>query len=55
MPVEIKELIIRAVTAPGDNETGEIPQGPMDSEERDAMIQEVVEQVMKILEKKKDR
>ncbi len=55
MPVEIKELIIRAVTAPSQEETETPSPSQMTPEEREAIIQEVVRQVMKILQKKKDR
>lgn len=55
MPVEIKELIIRAVVAPGKEESEESSRKPLQPEEREAVIQEIVQQVMKILQKKKDR
>jgi hypothetical protein len=55
MPVEIRELVIRAVTKldPKEGENKPQTQGsPADSE---AIIQECVRQVMSILKKKEER
>jgi hypothetical protein len=55
MPVEIKELIIRAVvTADQENSTA-LPQTQTLPEDREAIIQECVRQVLRILQKMKDR
>ena len=55
MPVEIRELIIRAITT-STSEDGEKPSqaqaSPMDNE---AIIQECVRQVISILKKKEER
>lgn len=55
MPVEIKELIIRVSTTSEsqDAEALSQSQGPVD--ERAAIIQECVKQVLKILKKRMDR
>ena len=52
MAVEIKEIVIRAVLNPGDqtNQTAV----PTD-QDREAIVQECVSQVMKILNKKNRR
>ena len=58
MPVIIKELIIRAtVTDSQDKEAGSSStSGPvMKNEEKEALIAACVEQVLEILEKKKER
>ena len=54
MPVEIKELIIRAVTTAGTEESDDQPlrEAPQD---KDALIQECVRQVLRILQKMKER
>lgn len=58
MPVEIRELVIRAVTvdkSEDDDETQESPllTGSMDGTE--AIVQECVRQVLRILRKEKER
>ena len=52
MPVEIRELIIRAVTTAGSESPEERPK-PVD--DRDAVIEACVKQVMRILQKTKER
>lgn len=59
MPVEIRELVIRAVTTEKpEDEDGAEPESPllagsMDSNE--AIVQECVRQVLRILRKEKER
>ena len=55
MPVEIRELVIRAVTTPESQSSEQSPQSQMSPDERAAIIQECVRQVLKILQKKKER
>ena len=55
MPVEIRELIIRAVTTAESESHEELP-GPLESaDDRDAVIEACVKQVMRILQKTKER
>jgi hypothetical protein len=55
MPVEIKELIIRAVTT-GEKEVPEaLPQLQNPRDDQEAIIQECVRQVLRILKKMKER
>jgi hypothetical protein len=55
MPVEIKELIIRA-TAESNRESAQGATGfPMSNEEKDAVIEACVRQVLRILKKSKER
>ena len=53
MPVEIKELIIRAVTTaePAEDEAAPLRA----AQDQDAIIQECVRQVLRILKKMKER
>jgi hypothetical protein len=61
MPVEIRELVIRAVTTmeredtedSSDGESSGSTRGPMDGTE--AIVQECVRQVLRILRKEKER
>ncbi len=54
MPVEIKELVIRAIAA--DSQEGEgAPQSQLSAEEREAIVEECVRQVLRILKKKAER
>ena len=55
MPVEIKELVIRAVTTPENQSSSPPSESQMSAEEREAIIQACVRQVLKILQKKKER
>lgn len=57
MPVEIKELVIRAVAAPDDERethTQEIPSA-MTPEQIQLIVQACVDEVMKIFERKESR
>lgn len=59
MPIEIKELVIRAVALPDredEEKTEERPrQVPVPLPDREALIQECVRQVLRILRKEKER
>jgi hypothetical protein len=55
MPVEIKELIIRAVVTTGQENTPSLPQTQMHPDEREAIIQECIQQILRILKKQKER
>ena len=59
MPVEIKELVIRAVTTTvTTTETegsGSAPPGQNAADDKEAIIQECVRQVLRILKKIKER
>ncbi len=55
MPVEIKELIIRANIMNGCEENSEVKTEVGSDEDRTAIIAACVEQVLKILERKKER
>jgi hypothetical protein len=56
MPVEIRELIIRAVTAAPSQPPEKTPGQDRDLElEREALIQACVKQVLRILKKKEER
>lgn len=54
MSVEIKELIIRATVVDG-NKTNSPSQALVSSEEQSEIISNCVEQVLKILKRKKER
>ncbi len=61
MPIEIRELIIRAVAMPEQEETGNLSdeeqlQPARDPQvEQEAIIQECVRQILNILRKEKER
>ncbi len=56
MPVEIKELVIRAaVDSDRGREPDERGDGPGAASEREAIVQECVRQVLRILEKARER
>lgn len=55
MPVEIKELVIKATTKmEPDNPEQSLDHASL-AEEREAIIEECVKQVLKILQRKKER
>ena len=60
MPVEIRELVIRAVATPEQKDVrpteaqGTRP-GPRSGDNLDAIVQECVRQVLRILQKERDR
>ncbi|MEZ4731479.1 MAG: DUF5908 family protein [Caldilineaceae bacterium] len=55
MPIEIKELVIRAVVITQDAEAEAIPSTPASPDEKEALIQECVRQVLRILKQMKER
>jgi hypothetical protein len=55
MPVEIKELIIRAVAVEDQARAGSISGSRISDDEREAIIEACVRQVMRILQKSKER
>ena len=55
MPVEIKELIIRAVAERDPESSSRAPGMPMASEEKDALVNACVRQVLRILKNSKER
>ena len=54
MPIEIKELIIRATVDP-KGEGGSAETGKADSSKKEEIVQQCVEQVLEILRKKRER
>jgi hypothetical protein len=52
MPVEIRELVIRAAV---DAQDSDAPQGRLSAEEREEIVEECVRQVLRILKKKAER
>ena len=55
MPVEIRELVIRAVTTLEAQDPERLPRLQAASEDKEAIVQECVRQVLRILKKKKER
>ena len=55
MPVEIKELIIRAITIPDDDGAQGKDQPDSFPIDQEIMIQECVRQVLRILRKERER
>lgn len=60
MPVEIRELVIRAIVSAkqeedADESENENPSGSTPAENTEAIIQECVRQVLRILRKEKER
>ncbi|MFO1430289.1 MAG: DUF5908 family protein [Candidatus Competibacteraceae bacterium] len=55
MPVEIKELIIRATTTETQENVSSGVKYPQVSDDKEAIIAECVKQVLKILKKSKER
>jgi hypothetical protein len=53
MPIEIKELVIRATVDPGAGDVKKAPTGDLNA--REEIIAECVEQVLEILRRKKER
>jgi hypothetical protein len=53
MPIEIRELVIRAVVEPSAHEhSGE---GPADDEDRTKLVQKCVDEVLKALRRERER
>jgi delta-aminolevulinic acid dehydratase/porphobilinogen synthase len=55
MPVEIRELVIKAIIAPPAEEDDEKPETGQSLVDRESIVQECVRQVMNILKKKEER
>jgi hypothetical protein len=56
MPVEIRELVIRAVIKDGQNPDQDIVRGnPQEGQDQTALIEACVKQVLKILKRKQER
>lgn len=55
MPVEIKELVIRATTTMETENDKELSQKENAVDDKEAIIQACVKQVLKILKQKKER
>ena len=55
MPVEIRELVIRAVTSLNSDDGETKPETGQPSLDQEAIVQECVRQVMSILKKKEER
>ena len=55
MPVEIKELIIRAVVTDEQENGQTVPATPMSADDKDDIIEACVKQVLQILRKSKER
>lgn len=55
MPVEIKELVIRATTLPENEEADSTGQAGAGPEEREAIVEECVRQVLRILKQAEER
>lgn len=55
MPVEIKELVIRAVTNIASEEEKDLAPTESCVNDKEAIIQDCVKQVLKILERKRER
>jgi len=56
MPIEIKNLVVKAsITGPTSNTRGSFREAGITSDEKQQIIQECVDQVLDILERKKNR
>ena len=55
MPVEIKELIIRAVVERDPENSSRTAVMPLGREEKDALVADCVRQVLRIIKKSKER
>lgn len=55
MPIEIRELVIRAEVNPGQGESVRSGQGSTGASDREQLIRDCVEQVMEILRQKEER
>ncbi len=57
MPVVIRELVIRATVSdqPAKKGGGASPTGGSNSNDREVVVKEIVEQVLEIMEKQKER
>lgn len=55
MPVEIRELVIRAEVIPGRGEAGQTESGAGGAADREQLIRDCVEQVMELIRQKEER
>lgn len=55
MPIEIRELVIRAVVKDELNQKADTTALPTEPENQQALIEECVKQVLKILKRKQER
>jgi hypothetical protein len=55
MPVEIKELVIRAVVSPPQGPAAPAPEAGSGSDGQEAIIQAAVKEVLRILKASKER
>jgi hypothetical protein len=55
MPVEIKELVIRAVITPQPETNSTVPSDESEASDSQTIVDECVRQVLKILKKSKER
>ena len=55
MPVEIREVIIRAVLNSGNDKPGHEKQNDRDQNDREMIVQACVNEVMRILKRSKQR
>lgn len=55
MPVEIKELIIRAVVDESDKREHDAPKTWTGSSEKEALLEDCVKQVLRILRRSRER
>ncbi len=53
MPIEIRELIIRAVVDP--RPSSELPSAPLTDTDRDALVQACVDETLRILRRERER
>ena len=55
MPVEIRELVIRAEVNPRQGQGGQSEQGPGATTDREQLVRDCVEQVMEMIRQKEER
>jgi len=55
MPVEIRELVIRAEVNPGQDGAGQAGAGTGDASDRERLVRDCVEQVMELIRQKEER
>mgnify|MGYP006303607981 CR=1 FL=1 len=55
MPVEIRELVIRAEVGTGRGEAGQTAEGTAGAKDRERLVRDCVEQVMELIRQKEER
>lgn len=55
MPIEIRELVIRATTLADSEPADELEEAPQSEEDRKEIVADCVKQVLEILERKRQR